>query len=1445
MGACGGRSKLQVLNEAHDGGGLDGSAGTVRADGAPIDTLAHADGAAADVTDRGDVMFPDARRDVSASDVPSGDSAETARDVPATTDGRTDGPTTTARDGAPDAVVATLSSIEISPAAPTVHIGTPLSAVITAVYSDSSTKDVSSTSSVVSSAASIVTVSGTTLTGVATGTATITATYQGKTATTPVTVVASPLQSIGIGSVGTINVGQEVNLVATGVFADGSKQNVTAQANWTSSNVTIASIGNASATEGQLTGVAAGTVTVTASIGTIMGTVQVSVTSSPIAAIQITPTLPTLQQGVTQAFQATATYANGTSGDVTQQATWATGSTGVVTVVATGATAGLATAQGAGTTTITATLGTVSGTTSVTVISTVLTSITVTPATATIMVGTTRTFTAQGTYQDGTTANLTDSVTWSSGSATVLSVSNATGTQGLATALAAGTANVQAVFLGVTGSAAVTVSAAPLISISVTPNTLNVPLGITSPLKATGTYGVAGDPATQTTQDVTTAATWTVQNNSIATVGNSSTTAGEVTAVAVGSTTVIASLSGFTGSATVTVNTATLLTISVLPATASVSAGNTQAFTATGNYDNNTTTDLTTMATWSSSNTAVAQESNAAGSNGLATSLTQGTATITASYNGVQGSTPLSVTSPNLVSITIAPTAATIKAGATQTYTVTGVFKNGTTSTSLTGVTWSSSSTAVATIAAGGGLVFPGAPAVGATATGVAAGTATITATYATAGGASFSATATLTVTAASVATPTAIRITPATASIAVNGTQTYAVYEDFSDGTNTTLTTGVTLTTSDGTIAAVTTVGLPGGPGGFGGILQVTGEGAGTATITATYTTGGATFTATATLTVTAAIASPTQVGLYISPGTASVAVNGTQQFSAHATYSDGTSKDVTNSTDTSWTTSDGTLATVTNAAAGGGRGAVFGGGTGGLATGLAAGTPTINASYGGFSATASLTVTSAVSNPQVGLYITPGAASVKVNGTQQFQAFATYTDGTAVAVTNDANTSWGTSNATLATITTPGSAAGPGAIFGGGAGGLATGLAAGTLTINASYGGFSATATLTVTSVPTLIGLVITPATATIHVGQDQAFVATAEYSDGSTATVTTSATWTTSDASIAVMSAMGGAGRGGPVAVVGGATATGLGVGSATVSASYTESGVTKTGSAALTVTAPTLLSLEITPTTPTVYLSTSPTQAFVATAIYTDYSTATVTASADWSSSNGAIAVISNTGATTGRATGLAAGTSTITAAFNGMSASTTLTVASAKPTKVQVTPTNPTAHLGINQSFVAVVLLDNSTTQTVTGSATWTSSDVTVATVGATGASAGVATPIKAGTTTITATYQGLAGTAVLAVSGAALSSIAITPTPLGVVVGGHQQLIATGTWSDSTTADITNSVTWLSSSDAIATVSNASGSRGLFTAVTAGAVTVTAEFQSVKGTLAGTVTASQ
>ena len=1391
LAACGGRSGLHV--ESADGGGsgdakLDGKR-DVNADGAgavnidavfPGDVPADApspDGLTPDrspidtsLADRANVL------DVRPFEVGTADVArpDGARLDGAGTDGRiglSDGVNTRpeggilppdganadvprfVRDGGTpppiDAPPVTLTGIEISPASPIiVNVGTSRTLTITAIYSNNTTQDVSSSATVTSANAAILTVSGMTLNGsptvTSTATTTITATYQGQTATATVNVNGTnPLTKISINQVPTIPlaIGAVVNLTATGIFADGTSQDVTAQATWASSAPSVATVGSTGATAGQVTAVAAGTFTVTATVGTIVGTsTTMTVSTKKLVSIAITPSAPTLQRGLTnQAFLATASYDDNSTGDVTQQATWSSSDTSVLTVVATGANAGRVSTLAAGTATVTATVGAISGTDLVTVTPTPLRTITITGPSV-LVVGSPKSYTATGTYADNTTVDLTTTVTWSSTDATILTVSNAAATVGLASGVAAGTATIRAASGNITGTLRVTVSAAALISITVTPSPLNnVIVGLSSPLKAIGLYGDVTNPNTQFSIDVTTSATWTVANSAIATVGNTTATAGQVTGVAAGSTTVTATLSGQSAPVQVTVINTSLVSIAVNPTVASVRVGQTYPFTATGTFDNQSTRDITSDVTWTSSNTATATISNAAGSNGVATGVAASATavTITATMSGKTATASLTVDVPRIVSIQIAPAVAqTINTGATTAYTVTAVYENGTTTNALTGVTWSSSNTAVATVAAAGGGRGGGPGGAGATATGVGAGTTTITATYTPTGGTALTDSVTLNVQIP--ATVIAIRLTPPTASINVGGTQTYTVNADYSNGDTTTVV--ATLTTSNGTVASVGGGGRGGGAGG----LTVTGLAAGTATITATYTTGGQTFTDTATLTVT--LASP-PTGLYIEPASASVIVNGTQQFRAFTQNSDGTATDVTANGSTEWSTSDGNLATVTTAAAGGGRG-------GGI--------------------------------------ITPGG------------------------------------------------------------GGLATGLAAGTVTITAIYipatgSPFSATATLTVIN-KTPQSLIVSPVSATILLNGTQAFVATLVYTDGSSTAVTGSASWTTSDPTVVVMPNPTTGGRGGGPGgggVVGGGTATAVGTGSATVTATFTPSNstTTLTATASVTVTDPPILSLEITPTDPTVYLSSGANQQFTATIVFTDYTTRNVTTSAQWTSSAPTVAVVSNSGGTIGRATGLKAGASTITASYTGtggtFTATTTLTVADRQVTAVQVTPTNPTTHLGINQAFVATAVYDNGTNGTVTGSATWTSSDSTVASVG----NGGVATPIKAGTTTITATVGGVSGTSVLTVDPGTLSSIAITPAPLSVAVGGHQQLTATGTYTSGPTQDLTNSVTWLST-DAVATVSNAGGSRGLLTAVSAGSAAVSAKFQGVTGSLTVAVTAS-
>ena len=111
---------------------------------------------------------------------------------------------------------------------------------------------------------------------------------------------------------------------------------------------------------------------------------------------------------------------------------------------------------------------------------------------------------------------------------------------------------------------------------------------------------------------------------------------------------------------------ANLVSITVQPAIPSIPKGGTQQFTAMGNYSDGATKDLTTIVAWSSSSTAVATLSNVTGSNGLATSVALGTATITATMNPTIGTAALTVSPPRLASLAVSPANPAIARGTTR-----------------------------------------------------------------------------------------------------------------------------------------------------------------------------------------------------------------------------------------------------------------------------------------------------------------------------------------------------------------------------------------------------------------------------------------------------------------------------------------------------------------------------------------------------------------------------------------------------------------------------------------------------------------------------------------------------------------------------------------------------------------------------------------------------------
>ena len=266
-----------------------------------------------------------------------------------------------------------------------------------------------------------------------------------------------------------------------------------------------------------------------------------------------------------------------------------------------------------------------------------LSSISVTPANPSLLAGKTEQFTATGAFSDGSTENLTSQVTWASATTSVATISNAAGSQGLATAVAKGTSNISATLDGISGSTLLTVTA-PLVSIAVTPANPSIPKGETEQFIATGTL------ADGSTENLTSQVTWASATTATATVSNAPGSQGLAAGLATGTSTISATLAGITGSTVLTVSPAVLVSITVTANQSSIAQGTTDQFTATGQFSDNTSENVTGMVVWASTNPSAASITAA----GLATGLAPGSSLITATLLGVTGSAGFGVTTPSV-----------------------------------------------------------------------------------------------------------------------------------------------------------------------------------------------------------------------------------------------------------------------------------------------------------------------------------------------------------------------------------------------------------------------------------------------------------------------------------------------------------------------------------------------------------------------------------------------------------------------------------------------------------------------------------------------------------------------------------------------------------------------------------------------------------------------------
>jgi uncharacterized protein YjdB len=425
-----------------------------------------------------------------------------------------------------------------------------------------------------------------------------------------------------------------------------------------------------------VTSVAAGTTTITATLGSVTQTFTITVTTPTISDIFVSPDGLTEPIGISQQYTATADYSDGSSSDLSSGITWVSSAPAVATVDS----SGVVTSVGAGTTTISATVGSFSDSSTLTVVPAHLQSITVAPSTAKLSAGTLLQFTATGNFDDGSTQPLT-SLTWSSSAQNLLTID----VNGVATGVIAGSATVTATSGTISGTASVTVTNATISSIAVTPANSTMPIGALKQFTAVATL------SDSTTQDVSLSVLWSSSLAAAATISDQ----GLANSVANGTTTISATSGAVSGSTALTVTTATLTSITVNPSTAHISAHTYVRFTATGHYSDGSVVNNLPGVSWKSTKPQFASIRGT----GIARGKRVGTVTIKATLVGITGTASLVVGSGTLVSTAITPINPTITTGATQQFAVTGTFSDASTQDLTLNSHWSSTSGSVATIA--------------------------------------------------------------------------------------------------------------------------------------------------------------------------------------------------------------------------------------------------------------------------------------------------------------------------------------------------------------------------------------------------------------------------------------------------------------------------------------------------------------------------------------------------------------------------------------------------------------------------------------------------------------------------------------------------------------------------------------------------------------------------
>lgn len=319
-----------------------------------------------------------------------------------------------------------------------------------------------------------------------------------------------------------VPVGLSAPLTAIARYSDETTLDVSSQVRWESEAPDRVAV-NA---RGEVRGVAVGTARVSAFLGEQVAHSEVTVSDAVITGLSVSPSVARLPAGLVQRYWVWATDSEGGRYDVTDQVRWTLSQPAVATQVS----PGLVRTTAAGRTALQVSLGEVSSSAALTVSDATLVELSVSPQTATQVVGGRQTYFASALYSDGARWDATPAVSWRSDTPQVASISPA----GQASALAVGEATITATLLGEQGQGTLTVKPGILTRLTLEDGLTRLPKGASTAFRALATYDNG------LLDDVTARVAWFVaeQDRDVLSVDAS----GRVTGLTVGSATLYADL---------------------------------------------------------------------------------------------------------------------------------------------------------------------------------------------------------------------------------------------------------------------------------------------------------------------------------------------------------------------------------------------------------------------------------------------------------------------------------------------------------------------------------------------------------------------------------------------------------------------------------------------------------------------------------------------------------------------------------------------------------------------------------------------------------------------------------------------------------------------------------------------------------------------------------------